>query len=124
MSALIYAHPDGPKLEYTDGELIATDPDGNSIALPIGPAGLSALATELASLADDSGNLAEQAGAGIGMNCLNDLLGAKKGTQGHRIHILQSAIMELIATANPARAAAGFSMVTENVIVRGLAVLI
>jgi hypothetical protein len=124
MNRTVYRHPDGPTLEYVYGELTAVDADGNKVALPIGPAGLADLAKELASLANDSDNLAEQLGAATALDCMNVLLAAKHESQGDRIRIVQHAILQLIATANPARAAAGFAVVIENVIVRGLEVLI
>jgi hypothetical protein len=122
MRAPIYNHPDGPKLEYTSSELTATDEDGNTVVLPIGPIGLLELAAELVAIANetDPSDLAEQAGAHTALDCLNALLAAKGRSQDERITIVQNAIVSLSTTANPERAAGGFSGVVENVIVRGL----
>lgn len=72
----------------------------------------------------DANNLEEQLGAFIGMNCLNALLAAKYESQSERIRIVQHAIVQLSATGDPVRAAGGFAVVIENVIVRGLEVRI
>lgn len=74
---------------------------------------------ELAILAN-AGDLAEQAGAGVALDCLDALLAAKGGTQGERITIVQNAIVSLSTTGNPARAVGGFACVVEYVIKRGL----
>ena len=118
--ATIYRHPDGPALTYSASELIATDENWNSVSLPIGPQGLLELAAELVALANDGGNLAEQAGAGAAMDCLNALLLAKKSSQSERISITQNAIIGLQSTSHPNRAAGGFAVVLESVITRGL----
>ena len=122
-AAMIYRHPDGPALTYSASELIATDENGNSVCLPIGPIGLLELAAELVALANDGGNLAEQAGAGAAMDCLNALLLAKKSSQGQRISIIQNAIIGLQSTTHPERAAGGFALVLESFITRGLEAL-
>jgi hypothetical protein len=119
MSA-VYRHPDGSTLAYSDSELTATDQDGNSVSLPIGPTGMLELAGELVALANERGNLSEQAGAGAALDCLDALLAAKKGTQGERITIVRDAIVSLSATANPARAAGGFAVALENVVTRAM----
>ena len=122
-AAMIYRHPDGPALTYSASELIATDENGNSVSLPIGPQGMLELAAELVALANDGGNLAEQAGAGAAMDCLNALLLAKKSSQGERISIIQNAIIGLQSTTHPERVAGGFSVVLESVVTRGLEAL-
>ena len=120
---MIYRHPDGPALTYSASELIATDENGNSVSLPIGPQGMLELAAELVALANDGGNLAEQAGAGAAMDCLNALLLAKKSSKGERISIIQNAIIRLQSTTHPERVAGGFSVVLESVVTRGLEAL-
>ena len=122
---MIYRHPDGPTLTYSASELIATDENGNRVCLPIGPIGMLELAAELVALANanvnDGGNLAEQAGAGAAMDCLNALLLAKQSSQGERISIIQNAIIGLHRTSHPERAAGGFAVVLEGVLQIGLA---
>ncbi len=122
-SVTVYRHPDGPTLSYSASELVATDDNGNTVHLPIGPDGLQELAAELVTLANDSGNLAEQAGAGAAVECLNALLRAKHCSAGERIEIVQNAITSLQRTTHPDRAAGGFAVVLTNVVQRGLEAL-
>ena len=117
-AATVYQHPDGPALTYSASELIATDENGNSVRLPIGPLGLSALAAELMALANDGGNLAEQHGSAAAIDCLNELLATDSASE--RITIIQAAILSLQSATHPERAAGGFAVVLENVIERGL----
>ena len=116
-AARIYAHPDGPALTYSASELIATDENGNSVSLPIGSQGM----LELVALANDGGNLAEQAGNAAAIDCLNELLATDN--QGERIRIIQNAITGLQNTTHPERAAGGFAVALESVIERGLEAL-
>ena len=118
MSRTVYSHPDGFTLTFNDHTLIATDDDGNTVSLPIGPLGLVELAAELDTIGNDAGNLAEQAGAGIGIDCLNAMLAG--ATQAKRVRAIQSAVLDLQRLAHPRRAAAGFSMALVNVLERGL----
>ena len=118
MSRTVYSHPDGFTLTFNDHTLIATDDDGNTVSLPIGPLGLVVLAAELDTIGNDAGNLAEQAGAGIGIDCLNAMLAGT--TQAKRVRAIQSAVLDLQRLAHPRRAAAGFSVALVNVLERGL----
>ena len=118
MSRTVYSHPDGFTLVFNDHTLIATDDDGNTVSLPIGPLGLVELAAELDTIGNDAGNLAEQAGAGIGIDCLNAVLAG--ATQAKRVRAIQSAVLDLQRLAHPRRAAAGFSVAMVNVLERGL----
>ena len=118
MKRTVYNHPDGFTLVFNDHTLIATDDDGNTVSLPIGPLGLVELAAELDTIGNDAGNLAEQAGAGIGIDCLNAVLAG--ANQGKRVRAIQSAVLDLQRLAHPRRAAAGFSMALVNVLERGL----
>ena len=120
-AAKIYAHPDGPALTYSASELIATDDNGKTVSLPIGPLGLVELAAELNAIGNDGGNLAEQAGNAAGIDCLNELLATDN--QGERIRIIQNAITGLQNTTHPERAAGGFAVALESVIERGLEAL-
>ena len=118
MSRTVYSHPDGFTLAFNDHTLIATDDDGNTVSLPIGPLGLVELAAELDTIGNDAGNLAEQVGAGIGIDCLNAVLAG--ATQAKRVRAIQSAVLDLQRLAHPKRAAAGFSVALVNVLERGL----
>lgn len=118
MNCTVYSHPDGFTLAFNDHTLIATDDEGKTVSLPIGPLGLVELAAELKAIGSDAGNLAEQAGAGIGIDCLNAILAAD--TQGKRIRAIQSAILDLQRLPHPRRAAGGLAGVLVNVLERGL----
>ena len=117
-ATLVYEHPDGFTLAFNDNVLTATDDEDNTVCLPIGPQGLVELAAELDTIGNDAGNLAEQAGAGIGIDCLNAVLAGV--AQGKRVRAIQSAVLDLQRLAHPRRAAAGFSVALVNVLERGL----
>jgi len=119
MNRTVYSHPDGPELAFDDHTLIATDDNGKSVSLPIGPLGLVELAAELNAIGNDAANLAEQAGAGIGIDCLNAVLAG--ATQGERLSAIQSAVLELQSMAHPERAAGGFAGAVVNVLEIGTA---
>ena len=51
MNRTVYSHPDGPALAFNDHTLIATDDDGKTVSLPIGPLGLVELGNALLVLA-------------------------------------------------------------------------
>ena len=117
-TTIVYRHPDGFELTYGAHELTATDDDGNSVRLPIGPLGLAELAEKLAAIANDAGNQSEQYGSAAAIDCLNELLTTDSASE--RIDTIQSAILSLQSAAHPERAAGGFAVVMENVIERGL----
>ena len=117
-TTIVYRHPDGFELTYGAHELTATDDDGNSVRLPIGPLGLAELAEKLAAIANDAGNQSEQYGSAAAIDCLNELLATDSASE--RIDTIQSAILRLQNAAHPERAAGGFAVVLESVIERGL----
>ena len=117
-TTIVYRHPDGFELTYGAHELTATDDDGNSVRLPIGPLGLAELAEKLAAIANDPGNQSEQYGSAAAIDCLNELLATDSASE--RIDTIQNAILSLQNAARPARAAGGFAVVLESVIERGL----
>lgn len=119
MSRTVYNHPDGFTLAFNDHTLIATDDDGKTVSLPIGPLGLVELAEKLNAIGNDAGNLAEEAGSGIGVDCLNAILAAK--SQGERMRAIQSAVLDLQRLPHPKRAAGGFAGVLVNVLEIGVA---
>lgn len=116
-ATIVYSHPDGFELTYGAHELTATDDDGNSVRLPIGPLGLAELAEKLAAIANDAGNQSEQLGSAAAIDCLNELLTTDSASE--RIDTIQSAILSLQSAAHPERAAGGFAVVLEGVIERG-----
>lgn len=122
-SATLYRHSDGPTLSYSASELVATDDNGHRVCIPVCPSELLKLAAELVALANDGSDLAEQAGAGAAINCLNALLQAKHCSAGERIELVQNAVISLQRTTHPDRAAGGFAVVMESVVQRGLEAL-
>ena len=118
MNRTVYSHPEGFTLTFNDHKLIATDDGGNTVSLPIGPLGLVELAAELDTIGNDADNLAEQAGAGVGIDCLNAVLA--EATPAKRVRAIQSAVLDLQCLAHTRRAAAGFSVALVNVLERGL----
>ena len=117
-TTIVYRHPDGFELTYGAHELTATDDDGNSVRLPIGPLGLAELAEKLAAIANDPGNQSEQYGSAAAIDCINELL--LTDSVSERVDTIQNAILSLQSAAHPERAAGGFAVVLENVIERGL----
>ena len=51
MNRTVYSHPDGFTLAFNDNALIATDDNGKTFSLPIGPLGLVELGNALLALA-------------------------------------------------------------------------
>ena len=51
MNRTVYNHPDGFTLAFNDEALTATDDDGKTVSLPIGPLGLVELGNALLVLA-------------------------------------------------------------------------
>ena len=51
MNHTVYSHPDGFALVFNDKTLIATDDNGKTVSLPIGPLGLVELGNALLVLA-------------------------------------------------------------------------
>lgn len=122
----IYQHPDGEGEIRFDAEtsrlFLLNEAEGLSAYALIGPWGLRDVAAKLLALADDDNADSEQAGAGIALACLDTLLAAKDSTQGLRIRAVQSAIAQLSTTGDPKAAAAGFAVIVENVLSRGMGV--
>ena len=51
MNRTVYSHPDGFTLAFNDHTLIATDDNGKTVSLPIGPLGLVELGNAMLALA-------------------------------------------------------------------------
>ncbi len=62
MSSTVYNHPDGFTLAFNDHTLIATDDDGKTVSLPIGPLGLVELGLALLALAAEQDESLKQEG--------------------------------------------------------------
>ena len=51
MNRTVYSHPDGFTLVLNDNTLIATDDNGETVSLPVGPLGLVELGNAMLALA-------------------------------------------------------------------------
>ena len=51
MNRTVYSHPDGFTLAFNDNTLIATDDNGETVSLPVGPLGLVELGNAMLALA-------------------------------------------------------------------------
>lgn len=134
----IYQHPDGHAIDLLNGMLTVTDADGQTASVPIGEIGLAELGERMVSIGQalttgrgtaeqaghelntigNPGNMAEQVGSGIAMDCLNAMLAAD--SQGERLGILQGAILDLAELPRHDRAAGGFAAILVNVLEQGL----
>ena len=117
-SVKTYRHPDGFDISFAPGLVIATNDAGESIPIPIGLHGLLKPADQLSAISDDAAELAEQAGAGIAMAYLKEMLAAK--TPGARMEAMHAAVLELQRHPHPKPAAGGFGMALVDVLERGL----
>jgi hypothetical protein len=111
------------EFDLNEGSLILVDSEGNEVRLPAGPSDILELAANLAKLAHDIGpigDLAEQAGAEIALDCCDALRQARDNTQGARVQIIQNALMRLRDTGNHQRAAGGFAGIFEIAAMGGL----
>ena len=62
MSRTVYKHPHGPTLAFNDHTLIASNGDGTTVFLPIGPLGLVELGLALLALAAEQEEALKQEG--------------------------------------------------------------
>lgn len=109
-SITIYSHPDGHEIHCERNVLTACTAEGVAVSIPIGsPANVLALAEALTAIANDAGNLAEQAGAEAAIDALSDM--AATDDRGERIATLQSAILGAMKSPHPERFAGGLAVV-------------
>ena len=119
----VYTHPDGFTLAFNDDTLIATDSDDKTVALPIGPLGLVELGNALLALAAAQGEkfTSEQAGAGIGLDLINELLAVRGKPQSEAFRAIRDKLHALSKLEDFESAAGGFAGAVVNVLQIGVA---
>ena len=121
MNAL-YQHPDGPSLVFDDHTLTATDSDDKTVCLPIGPLGLVELGNALLALAaaQEEKFTSEQAGAGIGLDLINELLAIRGKPQAEAFRAIRDKLHALSKLEDFDSAAGGFAGAVVNVLQFGI----
>ena len=123
MNRTVYSHPDGFTLAFNDHTLIATDSDDKTVALPIGPLGLVELGNALLALAaaQEEKSTSEQAGAGMGLDLINELLAVRGKPQSEAFRAIRDKLHALSKLEDFESAAGGFASAVVNVLQLGVA---
>ena len=118
MSRHVYQHPDGPRMDFANGDLIAIDADNNTVRLPIGPPGLVALAAQLTALAAEAIAVGHKQGESIADWCLDEIAGVSDSES--RAQTLGLALFDLQHnTTFPDQARIAFALAMESEIGNG-----
>ena len=122
MSA-VYSHPDGFELAFNDNVLTATDDEGKTVSLFIGPLGLVELGNALLALAaaQEEKITSEQAGAGMGLDLINELLAVRGKPQAEAFRAIRDKLHALSKLEDFESAAGGFAGAVVNVLQIGVA---
>ena len=122
MSA-VYSHPDGFELAFHDNVLTATDDNDNSVSIPIGPLGLVELGNALLALAaaQEEKLTSEQAGAGMGLDLINELLAVRGKPQSEAFRAIRDKLHALSKLEDLESAAGGFAGAIVDVLQIGVA---
>ena len=122
MSA-VYSHPDGFELAFNDNVLTATDDEGKTVSLFIGPLGLVELGNALLALAaaQEEKITSEQAGAGMGLDLVNELLAVRGKPQSEAFRAIRDKLHALSKLENFESAAGGFAGAIVDVLKIGVA---
>ena len=123
MNRTVYSHPDGFTLAFNDHTLIATDSDDKTVALPIGPLGLVELGNALLALAaaQEEKSTSEQAGAGMGLDLINELLAVRGKPQAEAFRAIRDKLHVLSKLKHFDSVAGGFAGAMVNVLEIGIA---
>ena len=123
MSRTVYSHPDGFTLAFNDNTLIATDDNGKTVSLPIGPLGLVELGNDLLALAAEQEEkfTSERAGAGMGFDLINELLAVRGKPQAEAFRAIHDKLYALSKLEHFDSAAGGFAGAVVNVLEIGVA---
>lgn len=123
MSRDVYNHPDGFTLAFNDHTLIATDDEDNTVGLPIGWPGLKELGNALLVLAaeQEEAFTAEQAGAVMGVDLINELLAVQGQPQAEAFRAIRAKLFALSKLEHFDSAAGGFAGAVVNVLEIGIA---
>ena len=119
----LYEHPDGFTLDFDDNSLIATDDDGKSVSLPIGPTGLKELGNALLVLAAEQEDkfTSERAGAAMGFDLVDELFALRGEPQAEAFHAIRKKLYALSKLEFFDSAAGGFAGAVVNVLKIGIA---
>ena len=123
MSRAVYTHPDGFTLAFNDNVLTATDYEGKTVSLFIGPLGLAELGNALLALAtaQEEKFTSEQAGAGMGLDLVNELLAVRGKPQSEAFRAIRDKLHALSKLENFESAAGGFAGAIVDVLKIGVA---
>ena len=112
MSRRLYAHPDGYRLSFAHGALVAVDDNDREVHLPIGPVGLAELAAQLAALAVEADDIGHEEGFNIACDCLDEMDGMDSASRASTIERALFALQH--NTQHPEQARAGFALALES----------
>ena len=118
MNRTVYSHPDGPALAFNNHTLIATDDDGKTVSLPIGPLGLVELRNALLVLAAEQEEkfTSERAGAGMGFDLVDELFALRGKPQAEAFRAIHAKLYALSKLEHFDSAAGGFAGAVVNVL--------
>ena len=118
MSRALFSHPDGYRLSFAHGELVAMDDNDNEVRIPIGPIDIAQLSAQLADLAVEADDIGHEEGHDIANWCLEEMHGMDSAS---RASTIEHALFDLQhRTTHPAQARAGFALVMESEIGQGV----
>lgn len=117
MSRRLFEHPDGYRLSFAHGELVAMDDNDNTVRLPIGPVGLAELAAQLAAMAVEADDIGHEEGHDIANWCLDEMAGMDSASRASTIERALFALQH--NTTHPELARAGFALVLESEVGQG-----
>ena len=122
MNRTVYSHPDGFTLTFNDDALTATDDDGKTVSLPIGPLGLVELGNYLLALAAEQEEkfTSERAGAGMGFDLIDELFALRGKPQAEAFRAIHAKLYALSKLEHFDSAAGGFAGAVVNVLEIGI----
>ena len=123
MNRTVYSHPDGFTLAFNDHTLTATDDDGKTVSLPIGPLGLVEVGNALLVLAAEQEEkfTSERAGAVMGFDLVDELFALRGRPQAEAFRAIHDKLHALSKLEHFDSAAGGFAGAVVNVLEIGIA---
>lgn len=124
MGNQLYAHPDGHSIDLAKGMLTVTDSDGHAASVPIGEIGLTELGERMVSIGRaliTERDTAEQAGAAMGLDLINELLAVQSEPQAEAFRAIRDKLYALSKLEQFDAAAGGFAGAVVNVLEIGIA---
>jgi hypothetical protein len=122
MTRTVYNHSNGFTLAFTGNSLIATDDDGKTVSLPIGPLALMELGNALLVLAAEQEEkfTSERAGAVMGFDLVDELFALRGKPQAEAFRAIHDKLYALSKLENFDSAAGGFAGAVVNVLEVGI----